>query len=205
VTLVIAAALSTPAFGQEPQPATPTERTWSWGVSAAWYMLPDESDYIQPTLKADRDRLHLETRYAYEDRDSLSFFGGVNFEFGKDVKLAVTPMIGGLVGEVDGIIPALEVDFTAWRLETYGEAEYVFDLGNSSSKFFYMWSELSLRPTKWLRAGMVTQRTRVYSTKRDIQRGALVGLAFSKVEATFYLFNPGADDRLAVLSIGFSF
>src|SRR6476659_11230557 len=27
VTLVIAAALSTPAFGQEPQPATPTERT----------------------------------------------------------------------------------------------------------------------------------------------------------------------------------
>ena len=35
-------------------------------------MLPDESDYIQPTFKADRDWLHLETRYAYEDRKSLS-------------------------------------------------------------------------------------------------------------------------------------
>lgn len=168
-------------------------------------MLQDESDYIQPTLKADRDWLHLETRYAYEDRDSLSFFGGVNVEFGEDVKLAVTPMIGGLVGEVDGIIPALEVDLMIWRFEAYGEAEYVFDLGDSSSKFFYMWSELSLRPTEWLRAGMVTQRTRVYRTERDIQRGALVGLAFSTVEATFYLFNPGADDRLAVLSIGLSF
>src|SRR5690348_11573408 len=98
-TLAIAAALSTPAFGQQSPPAPTTERTWSSGVSAAWYMLPDESDYIQPTLKADRDWLHLETR-----------------------------------------------------------AEYVFDLGDSSSKFFYMWSELSLRPAEWLRAGMVTQR-----------------------------------------------
>ena len=207
LVVLIAAALSGPALAQEP-PAVSTpapEPTWSWGVSAAGYMPPEESDFIQPTLKADRGWLHLETRYAYEDRESLSFFAGANFEFGTDAKLALTPMIGGLVGQVDGIIPALELDFTVWRLEAYGEAEYVFDLEDSSSNYFYMWSEVSLWPTEWLRAGLVTQRTRLYQTERDIQRGPLVGVAFSKIEATFYLFNPGADDRLPVLSVGLSF
>jgi hypothetical protein len=32
-----------------------------------------------------------------------------------------------------------------------------------------------------------------------------VGVAFSKVEGTLYLFNPGGDEQLAVLSVGWSF
>jgi hypothetical protein len=201
-----AAAVSRPAFGQTaPSASSPAEPAWSVSVSAAWYNPSADSDFIQPTIKADRDWLHLESRYAYEDRKSLSFFAGMNFEFGQDVTLAVTPMIGGLVGDVDGIVPAAELDFTVWRFEAYGEAEYVFDLQDSGSKYFYMWSELSARPMEWLRAGLVTQRTRVYRTERDIQRGPLIGVSLSKMDATFYLFNPGADDRLAVLSIGVSF
>lgn len=193
--------------GQEPStPASGAKPTWSGSVSGAWYQLRDEADYVQPTLKADRGRLHLETRYAYEDRESLSFFGGANFEVGDgSVKLALTPMLGGLVGRVPGVIPALEADLNVWRIEAYGEAEYMFDLEDSSSKYFYMWSEISVWPVDWLRGGMVTQRTRVYRTERDIQRGLLVGVTFSKLEATFYLFNPGNDDRLAVLAVGLSF
>jgi hypothetical protein len=204
--VVIATTLSGPVLGQEPVPASASaEPTWSGSLSAAWYLLPEESDFIQPTFRADRNRLHLETRYAYEDRQSLSLFAGINFEFGKDVKLAVTPMIGGLVGDVDGVIPAAELDLAVRRFEAYGEAEYVFDLNDSDAKYFYMWSELSVRPLEWLRAGLVTQRTRIYKTEREIQRGPLVGFSFSKIDATFYLFNPGADDHLAVLSIGLSF
>jgi hypothetical protein len=201
-----ATTMSQPALGQQPAPAsTSPEQAWSGSVSAAWYMPSEDSDFIQPTLKADRNWLHLETRYAYEDRKSLSFFAGVNVEVGQDVRLAVTPMIGGLVGDVNGIVPAAELDFSVWRFEAYGEAEYVFDLEDSDSKYFYLWSELSVRPLEWLRAGLAAQRTRVYRAERDIQRGPLVGASFSKVDTTFYLFNPGADDRLAVFSIGVSF
>lgn len=202
--VLIATGVSRPALGQTPASSS-VEPAWAVSVSAAWYNPSDESDFIQPTVKADRNRVHLEGRYAYEDRKSLSFFAGINFEFGQDVKLSVTPMIGGLVGDVDGVVPAAELDFTVWRFEAYGEAEYVFDLQDSDSKYFYMWSELDIRPMDWLRTGLVTQRTRVYRTERDIQRGPLVGVSFSKVDTTFYLFNPGADDQLAVLSIGVSF
>jgi hypothetical protein len=68
-----------------------------------------------------------------------------------------------------------------------------------------MWSELSLWPTEWLRFGVVTQRTRVYQTERDIQRGLLVGFTWRRVEGALYFFNPGSDDHFAVVSVGFSF
>jgi hypothetical protein len=189
-----------------PAPEAEAEETgWEFGLAGALYVLPDEADYIQPTFKADHGLFHFETRYNYEDRDSTSFFVGANFEFGDEVKLALTPMIGGLVGQTDGIVPALLADFTWGPFEAYGEAEYVFDLDDSDSKYFYMWSELSLWPTEWLRAGVVTQRTRVYQTERDTQRGLLVGFAFGKLDGTVYFFNPGADDHFTVVSLGVSF
>jgi hypothetical protein len=188
-----------------PAAAAESETAWEFGLSGALYVLPDEEDFVQPTLRADRGMLHLETRYNYEDRDSVSFFAGANFEFGDNLKLALTPMLGGLAGNTEGIIPALEADFTAGIFGAYAEAEYVFDLGDSSSKYFYMWSELSLWPTEWLRAGVVTQRTRVYKTERDIQRGLLLGFSFKRLEGTVYFFNPGSDDHFTVVSLGVSF
>jgi len=207
-------AFTVTATAQEPAPASPPpaapeaeteEIGWEFGLSGALYVLPDEGNYVQPTFKADHGLFHFETRYNYEDRDSTSFFVGANFEFGDKVKLALTPMIGGLVGQTDGIVPGLEADLTVGPFEAYGEAEYVFDLNDTSSKYFYMWSELSVWPTEWLRAGMVTQRTRVYQTDRDIQRGLLVGVSFKKVEGTVYFFNPGSDDHFTVVSLGVSF
>jgi hypothetical protein len=188
-----------------PAAAAESETSWELGLSGSLYVLPDEEDFVQPTFRADHGVLHLETRYNYEDRDSVSFFAGANFEFGDNLKLALTPMLGGLAGNTEGIIPALEADFTAGIFGAYAEAEYVFDLGDSSSKYFYMWSELSLWPTEWLRAGVVTQRTRVYKTEREIQRGLLLGFSFKRLEGAVYFFNPGSDDHFTVVSLGVSF
>ena len=204
--LSAAAQESAPAAAPPAAPVSETEASsWELGLSGALYVLPDEEDFVQPTFRADRGLFHFETRYNYEDRDSASFFAGANFELGDEVKLVLTPMIGGLVGQTDGIIPALEADLAVGPFEAYGEAEYVFDLEDSNSKYLYMWSELSLWPTEWLRAGVVTQRTRVYQTDRDIQRGLLVGFVLKKLDGTVYFFNPGADDYFTVVSLGVSF
>jgi hypothetical protein len=199
------ATAASPEAAPAPAPPPDSGPSWEFGLSGALYVLPEEADFVQPTLRADRGRLHLETRYNYEDRHSASFFAGANFEFGEKAKLALTPMLGGLVGDTDGIVPAFEADFTFGLFEAYAEAEYVFDLGDTSSRFFYMWSELSLWPTEWLRAGVVTQRTRVYQTERDIQRGLLVGFSYRRLEGAVYFFNPGSDDHFTVVSVGVSF
>jgi hypothetical protein len=179
--------------------------SWSLRASAAAYLLPDDDNYVQPTVAADRGALHLEARYNYEDRNSASGFVGWNVEFGKTVTLQLTPMFGVVFGDTDGLIPALEMDLAWSRLELYSEGEYVIDVNDSSNRFLYNWSEASVWVTEWLRAGLVTQRTRVYQTPRDIQRGLLIGTTLSNVEGTVYFFNPGSDDHFVVASIGVTF
>ena len=179
--------------------------SWSFDVSGALYVLPDEEDFLQPVIRAHRGRLHLEARYNYEDHESVSLFAGANFAFGSKVEVSLVPMIGGVVGRTDGIVPGVEADITVGPFEAYGEAEYVFNVGDSSSSYFYMWSELSWWGTDWLRAGLATQRTRVYRTDREIQRGPLVGAKWNSVSGSVYWFNPGADDWVFVASVGVSF
>jgi len=182
-----------------------SEAAWSLRAAAAAYFFDDDDDYVQPTLTADRGALHLESRYNYEGRESLSAFIGWNLEYGKTVTVALTPMFGGVVGGTDGIVPGVELTLDFRRVELYAEGEYVIDLNESSDSFLYSWSELSVSLTDWLRGGVVTQRTRVRREPREIERGILAGVTLGPIEGTVYFFNPGSDDHYIVASIGVSF
>jgi hypothetical protein len=182
--------------------------TWAFRLAAAAYFLPsgdDAGDYAQPTITADRGALHLEGRYNYEERNSLSAFAGWTIAFGQRFRFDVTPMFGAVAGERDGLIPALELSFTAGPLEFYSEGEYVIDVHDTSDRFFYNWSELSLWPADWLRVGLVAQRTRVFNEPRDVQRGLLTGVSIGRFEGVAYWFNPGSADRYFVTSFAISF
>ena len=194
-----------PAQTSSPAPSPPAPPTWSFRFAAAAYFLPDDEDYVQPTVTADRGALHLESRYNYEERNSLSVFAGWTFGFGRKFQLDVTPMFGGVAGERDGVIPALELSFTAGPVEFYSEGEYVIAVHDTSDRFLYNWSELSLWPADWIRVGLVTQRTRVFNEPRDVQRGLLGGVAIGRFDGVLYWFNPGSADRYFVTSFAISF
>ena len=181
------------------------ESAWSFSASAYTYIVPDSREYVQPTFAADRGWLHLEARYNYENLDTASAWAGYNFQGGKKLAWEFTPMLGGVFGKTTGIAPGYKGSLSWWKLELYSEGEYVADVGNSSESFFYNWSELTLSPVEWLRFGMVTQRTRLYETDRNIQRGVLVGVTFKKVDFTTYVLNPDESSPTVVIAVGFRF
>ena len=185
--------------------ASSQSETWSGRGSTALYAFPDAKNYLQPTAAADRDALHLEMRYNYEAQNSVSGFIGRNIEFGTSVVLQMTPMLGGLVGDTTGIVPALELDLAWKRLEFYTEGEYVIDVIHASDRFLYSWSETSVWITDRIRTGVVTQRTRAFRAPRDIQRGLLLGATLTRFEGAVYFFNPNSNDRFYVASIGVTF
>ena len=181
-----------------PATVSADEDAWSFSVAAYTYVLSDDRHYVQPTVAADRGWLHLEARSNYEDLDTGSAWLGVNFSGGKTVQWELTPMLGGVFGNTAGVAPGLEASL-AWRkLQLYGESEYVIDVNNAEDGFFYNWSEVTLAPVDWFRFGMVTQRTRVYQSDREIQRGALAGVTFTHVNVTGYVFNPDKDTRFVL-------
>ena len=183
----------------------PDDKTWSFAASAYTYFVPDDREYVQPTFTADRNWLHLEARYNYEALDTGSAWVGYNFSGGDTLAWEFTPMIGGVFGDTAGIAPGYKGSLSWLKLELSSEGEYVFDSRSTSDSFFYNWSELTLGPAEWFRFGMVTQRTRLYKTDRDIQRGVLGGFSFKKVSLTGYVFNPDDEKPTFVLAVGLTF
>jgi len=186
--------------------ATPgAEKAWAFSASACTYVLPDDSNYLQPTLAADRGWLHLEGRFNYEDLDTGSAWLGYNFSVGEAVTLEITPMIGAVFGNTAGIAPGYKGSL-GWRmLALSSETEYVISTGDSADSFLYTWSELEVAPADWCRFGLVVQRTKAYETEFDIQRGFFAGVSFGPADVTAYVFNPDADRPTFVVGAGVRF
>ena len=195
---------TTPGTPQGPSPE-PTTNPWSFNASVYTYFVPDDSNYANPNFTADRGWLHLEARYNYEAQKTGSLWLGRNFSFGDKLTLEVTPMVGGVFGDLNGIAPGYNLSLSYWKVELSSQSEYVFDLEHRSGNFFYTWSELTVSPVDWFRTGLVVQRTKAYETELDIQRGLLAGFSYKKIDFTAHVFNFGWTDPTVVLAVGVNF
>jgi hypothetical protein len=208
LAILVAAGVALPGPGKASANG-PGETTsapgWEWGPSILWYVLPQEADYLQPTLTVDRGALHLEGRYNYEARNAGSIWVGWNFSFGDGWKLGLTPMVGGVFGQMQGIAPGFTVTLEWGPLAFWSQGEYVFDLADSSQSYAYVWSELGITGPEWLRVGLVLQRTRAFQTSTAFQGGPLVGFNVWQLSATAYFFAPGQEDQFLVLALAGAF
>jgi hypothetical protein len=178
----------------------------AWSVDASlWaYIVPDSPDFLSVTVLADHDWLHLEGRYNYEAIETASFWVGYNFRVDRKISLFFTPMVGGLVGSIDGAAPGYELTIDWWKLEFDSSSEYVIDFDDSSENFFYTWSQLGIFPVEWLQLGVAVQRTQAYESPRDIQRGLFASAEWRRLNAGLYVFNPD-DTPSWILSVGATF
>ncbi len=208
LAILVAAAVAAPGLGGasvEDRDDAASGPAWDWGPSILWYVVPHDTDYLQPTLTVDRGGLHLEGRYNYEARNTGSIWIGWNLSFGDGWKLGLTPMLGGVFGQMKGIAPGLTLTIDWGPLALWSQSEYVFDLVDSSQSFAYAWSELSVTGPGWLRVGVALQRTRAFQTSTAFQAGPLVGFAVWQLSATAYLFAPAQQDQCLVLALAGDF
>jgi len=187
-------------------PSTANAPGWAFSATGMYYWPPDDSNFLLVIATADRGALHLEARYNYEALDTGSLFAGWTFAGGDKLTYELTPMLGAVFGETQGIAPGFEASLAYDIADFYIEAEYLYDFDNHEDSYTYAWSELGVTPLEWLRFGLVGQRTRVYNSDRDIQRGGFAQLLFGKATLGFYVFNPDdSADRLAIVSLAAEF
>jgi len=188
------------AYAQE----SSNEKQWNFTTDINFYFIPNDF-FVLPVIKADKNKLHLEARYNYEDMQTFSRWAGYNLNGGDEFSYAFTPMVGGVVGLSNGIAPGLEMTLGYKNFELYSESEYMFDADANVNNFYYNWSDLTYSAKDWLWFGISGQRTRLYKTDLDIQRGLLIGSSFKNLEINGYLYNLGFDDPffLVTLTMGF--
>ena len=198
---ILALVLASPVFGQT---AATGSEGWSFSASAYAYFMPDADDFVVPIVTADRGKLHLEARYQYEAMDSGSVWAGARFSGGTKLEWEITPILGVVFGDLDGIAPGYKGSLGWKSLLLYSEGEYVFDFAGSEGDFFYNWSELTVAPAEWVRLGIATQRTHAYESDRDLQRGLMAGFTLGSATATAYVMNPD-DDPTVIVSLAVEF
>jgi hypothetical protein len=181
------------------------ENEWSFSAYAYAYIVPDDANFLQPTVTADRSKLHLEARYNYEDFNTGSLWVGYNLSLDGEVTLELTPMVAVVVGDTDGVAPGYNLSIDWWRLAFFSQCEYIFDTDGSDESFFYSWTELSVWPLDWLGAGVVVQRTKVADLDFEAEPGVLVALAWKDLSVSAYVFNLDESDPVVVVGAGLSF
>jgi hypothetical protein len=169
-------------------------------VSGLDYIFPGEDDLVMGVATADHDALHLETRYNYEARNTASVWGGWNWSTGEEVEFAITPMLGAVFGDVDGVAPGCKLSLGWKRFDYYLESEVVFDAHHDEDNFIYAWSELGWKPVDWMRVGLVGQRTRVVEDGLDVQRGFLAQAIVGRWTFGVDWFNPLGEASFTVVA-----
>ncbi|MEQ1633618.1 MAG: hypothetical protein ABL997_14665 [Planctomycetota bacterium] len=180
---------------------------WEFSATVLSFYVPGDREYIQPIVEADRDWLHLEARFNYEGVDTGSLWAGVNFDFGSEdgLLVALTPMVGVAAGDTEGVAPGYRCGVSWQRFEFDAEGEWLFDTENAEASFFYSWSELTFAPIETLRLGVVVERTVLFESDREIQRGLLLGYGNERFDVSGVWFNPDDSDPIFVLSFGAGF
>lgn len=179
--------------------------SWTFDASLYAYVVPDDRNFLMPMFCADRNWLHLEARYNYEDLETVSAWIGYNAGLEGEFTFTITAMFGGVFGNTSGIAPGFRLGLDWWWLSFSSEGEVVLDLDERANSFLYAWSELTIAPVDWFYAGLVGQRTRVYQTELAIQRGFLAGLHFGPWTVAGYYFNPDLETPTIVAAVEMEF
>jgi len=198
---LILAAVCLTFFAAKSLAAEDESKLWSFSATIEGTFVPQDQNIASGVLTADHERLHLETRYNYEDRKTGSAWVGANFSVGENWVFDATPMLGGLFGSITGIAPGWELTLSYHRLEIYSESEFVFNTEDTSQNFYYNWSEVTVGPTDWLRFGFVAQRTRLYHTDLSVERGLLMRLSYRSVDVTTSVLNFGWEDPTVIMDV----
>jgi hypothetical protein len=178
---------------------------WNFSAWAEMFILPGQSDFFNPTFYARHNNLHLEGRYNYEDLNTGSIWAGRRFKFGKSVKFVTVPMGAIVFGNTNGMAPGLEIEVLLKKFDFYSESEYVFDFKSSENNYFYVYSELAVRPIQPIRTGMVVQRTKVIDFERELERGIFGEYYFNRFRAGLFYFSPFSTDQFWIASVSIDF
>jgi hypothetical protein len=184
---------------------TDSSHTWSFYAEGDYTVFPSGIALLTLIGMANKKKWHFEMRYNYEGRNTGSAFVGLNEEFGNKLKLQITPLAGVVFGAFTGVVPGLELDLSYKKLDFNTQIEYVVDVSGMDDNFFYATINLGASFFKNFKGGLTVQRTRLYETALDLQRGFFAQYSFWKLTAQLSYFNPFSSSTLFIATLSANF
>ncbi|ULQ53302.1 hypothetical protein [Flavihumibacter fluvii] len=177
-------------------------------VNGFFNYLNDGSIYGMGITGGYYHNIYAEARYNYEDLQTFSLFAGYSFSNDRHaVEWELIPMAGFAMGNTKAFLPGMEATLQYKRFNFTTQTEYAVNLENKTDNFFYTWSEFTYTILPWLEPGIVVQRSKLYKSGREVDRGLMLNAVFlPKATASAYFFDPfDPSRRFFIIGLNYSF
>jgi hypothetical protein len=178
-------------------------RAQSGGVEQYYYTRTKGTDAMMTPIAhiTSSNNWYGEARYNFDELNTFSLYAGRKFAGSGNLNWEATPIVGGLMGQMNGGSLGMNVGFDYKRLFFLSQSQYSFSMENGTDKFFYNWSELGFEATQWLYAGVAVQQTNIYQEKGRMEPGCMIGFSIKNWTIPLYAFNTSDQDRYFVLGV----
>jgi len=147
------------------------------------------------------DNWYGEARYNFDELNTFSLYGGKRFSGRGNLSWEATPLIGGLIGQMNGGSVGVNFGLDYRKLFFTSQSQYSFSVDNNADRFFYNWLEFGYNATSWMYAGFAMQQTNIYKSLGKLEPGCMVGFSIKKWTIPLYAFNTGEGERYFVLGL----
>jgi hypothetical protein len=142
-----------------------------------------------------------EARYNFDELNTFSLYAGKRFSGRGNLSWDATPLIGGLMGQMNGGSVGVHFGMDYRKLFFASQSQYSFSVENNNDRYFYNWSEFGYNATSWFYAGLALQQTNIYKSPGKLEPGCMVGFSISNWTIPFYAFNTGEQQRYFVMGV----
>jgi hypothetical protein len=172
------------------------------GLEHYYYVTRQEVPAIVPIVHYNTSsNWYGEARYNYEDFNTLSLYGGKTFSKEGRWSWSATPLVGGMVGTMNGGSLGFNVDLDHKNVFFSSQSQYSFSLEDRLNKYFFTWSEIGYQPLPWCYAGMALQQTSAYQQTGLWETGYMIGFSFGKWTIPLYAFGVSKRDKYFILGV----
>ncbi|MBT1708815.1 hypothetical protein KK062_11300 [Fulvivirgaceae bacterium PWU5] len=146
---------------------------------------------------------YAEARYNYEEVNTFSLYVGKNFprEY-KLVSYSLTPVVGVVVGELNGVSLGLLLAAEFRKYFFSSQSQCTLSRDDGDAHFLFSWTELGYAPVRWFYFGGSVQLTRFTHHGNTVaDPGAFVGFETGNWSFPIYGFNLQNAGRYFILGI----
>lgn len=168
-----------------------------------YHIVGNNRNYIPMSIAhfQNEKKWYAEGRYNYEELKTFSFYVGKTFSKKKDFSYSLTPLLGGALGNFNGVSTGINMDLDYSNFFFSLQTQYSLSTDRRTENFFYNWSELAYQPLNWIYGGVSVQQTQLYNTETVFEPGFLVGFCFKNLTIPLYTFAPFKKSRYYMLGL----
>ena len=148
---------------------------------------------------------YIESHVNYEQLHTFSTYVGKTFSANKAFSYSITPMLGGVLGALNGGVLGSNIDLKYKKFAFSSQSQYIFSFENRNADFLYSWMELGYQVVGSALIGFSVQHTMLNPASAKLETGLLIRFSVKKWLFPMYCFSPATNNRYLILGVAREF